>query len=268
MLQELLLAFVLLPPAPSTPSVFIEDLTWPELRDAIAAGKATAIYCAGSTEQNGPHMAIGKHNFLARAIAERIARELANALVYPVMPFAPTGDPIAKTDHMRFPGSVHISAELFLGVARQVALSAIVAGFKNVVLMGDQGGGQDELALAAKGLDEEWREKGVHVYYICDLYYWDHTPEAKAYLASHPIPGAGRHASCEDTAEILAIDSAHKWIRRDKMAPSDRAQEAATGVERDPTKATVELGKMLIDWKVRQAVAQIRALITRKEETH
>ena len=262
-MQELVLALALVAPAASTPSLFIEDLTWPEVRDAIAAGKTTAIYCAGSTEQNGPHMAIGKHNFLARALAERIAQQLGDALVYPVMPFAPTGDPIARTNHMRFPGSVHISEELFLGVARQVALSAIVAGFKNVVLMGDHGGGQDALALAAKGLDEEWGEKGVRVYYIRDLYYYDQTPEAKAYLASHPIPGAGQHASSEDTAQLMAIDPTHAWIRGDRMAPSDRAQEPVTGVEGDPTQATVELGKTLIDWKVRQAVAQIRALRAR-----
>src|ERR1044071_5627521 len=70
--------------------VAIEDLTWPEVRDAIAAGKTTAIYYAGSVEQNGPHMALGKHNFIAREVAQRIAAELGNALVYPVMPYAPT----------------------------------------------------------------------------------------------------------------------------------------------------------------------------------
>ena len=260
MVQGVLLASLLIVPAASTPSLFVEDLTWTEVRDAIAAGKTTAIYYAGSAEQNGPHMVIGKHTFLARAISERIAQELGNALVYPVMPFAPTGDPIAKTGHMRFPGSVNISEEMFLGVARQVALSAIVAGFKNVVLMGDHGGGQDELALAAKGLEGQWGQKGIHVYYIRDLYYYAETPEAKAYLATHPIPGAGGHASSEDTAELLFIDSAHKWIRGDKMAPSHGAQEAVTGVDGDPTQATLELGKTLIDWKVRQAVAQIRAL--------
>jgi creatinine amidohydrolase len=77
-------------------SLLIEDLTWTEVRDAIAAGKTTAIYYAGSTEQNGPHMALGKHNFIARYVAQRIAEELGNALVYPVMPFGPTGD-IAKS---------------------------------------------------------------------------------------------------------------------------------------------------------------------------
>src|ERR1043165_9244962 len=93
--------------------VTIEDLTWPEVRAAIAAGKTTAIYYCGSTEQNGPHMAIGKHNFVARHVARRIAEELGNALVYPVMPFAPTGDAARRTGHMRFPGSVSLSEATF-----------------------------------------------------------------------------------------------------------------------------------------------------------
>src|SRR5258706_6925793 len=124
-------------------SVYIEDLTWPEVQHAIAAGKTTAIYYAGSTEQNGPHMAIGKHNFVAQHVGRRIAEKLGNALVYPIMPFALTGDPVKKTGHMGFPGSVSLSPETFGAVAREVAGSAISAGFRNVFLMGDHGGGQD-----------------------------------------------------------------------------------------------------------------------------
>jgi len=75
-----------------TKSLLIEDLTWTEVRDAIIAGKTTAIYYAGSIEQNGPGMALGKHVFIARYLAPKIAEQLDNALVYPVMPFAPTGD--------------------------------------------------------------------------------------------------------------------------------------------------------------------------------
>ena len=84
-------------------SVLIEDLTWMEVRDAIAEGKTTAIYYAASTEQNGPGVALGKHIFIAHYAAQRIAEELGNALVYPTMPYAIAGDPIKKTGHMRFP---------------------------------------------------------------------------------------------------------------------------------------------------------------------
>src|SRR6202049_1906556 len=78
------------------PSVWIDDLTWPEVRDAIAAGRRTAIVYVGSSEQNGPHMVIGKHNLVARHVAQRIAEELGDALVYATLPYAVAGDPIAR----------------------------------------------------------------------------------------------------------------------------------------------------------------------------
>ena len=201
------------------PSVYIEELTWPEVKAALAAGKTTAIYYAGSTEQNGPHMALGKHNFIARYVAGRIAEKLGNALVYPVLPFAPTGE------HMKFPGTVNLSDRTFGAVAQEVAHSAIAAGFRHVVLMGDHGGGQDALKQVASALDG----KGARVHYIGDVYFQSQAP----------------HAGVEDTSELMFIDRDGKWIRRDKL----------------DSKASVELGRKLVEKKVDSAVAQIRTLV-------
>jgi creatinine amidohydrolase len=153
-LRQLLVAataFAALPALGQTPSVWIDDLTWPEVRDAIAAGKHTAIVYTGSSEQNGPHMVIGKHNIVARYEAQRIAEELGDALVYPTLPFAITGNAAAHTGHMRFPGSVTLPPEVFAGVVRSVAQSALAAGFKVVALMGDHGGGQNPQGQARRG---------------------------------------------------------------------------------------------------------------------
>ena len=159
-----------MPALAQTRSVWIDDLTWPEVRDAIAGGTRTAIIYVGSSEQNGPHIVIGKHNFIARYAAQRIAEELGDALVYPTLPFAITGNAVARTGHMRFPGSVTLPPEVFYGVVRAVAQSALTAGFKLVAIMGDHGGGQDELALAARSLDAQSRADGARVLYVGDLY--------------------------------------------------------------------------------------------------
>ena len=235
-------------------SVFIEDLTWPELQDALANGRTTALYYAGSTEQNGPHMALGKHNFIARHVAGRIAEELGNALAYPVLPFAPTGNPDKKTGHMKFPGTVTLSDATFGAVAREVALSAIAAGFKNVILMGDHGGGQDALKRVAGDLDREWSSKGARVYYVGDAYYKSQD-EVRRYLAGRGM-AAGGHAGIHDTSEVMFLDKEQKWIRRDKLAPGDDK----SGVDGDPRAASAELGKMFLEIKIRSAVAQIQSL--------
>jgi creatinine amidohydrolase len=239
-------------------SVLIEDLTWTEVRDAIAAGKTTAIYYAGSTEQNGPGLALGKHIFIAHYTAQRIAEELGNALVYPTIPYAPTGDPIKKTGHMRFPGTVSLSDDTFGAVAREVALSAIAAGFKKVALMGDHGGGQQTLKKIAEVLNAEWSPKGVHVYYISDLYYKE-KEQMKEYLTKRNMV-IDEHAGIDDTSEVMFVDKDNKWVRKDKLAPDN----GKMGVRGDPTQASTGLGKMFVEFKIRNAVNQIRSLTADK----
>jgi creatinine amidohydrolase len=256
-----------------TKSLLIEDMTWTEVRDAIAAGKTTAIYYAGSIEQNGPGMALGKHVFIAHYLGQKIAAQLGNALVYPTMPFAPTGawglagpgviDPGKKTGHMRYAGSVNLADDTFGAVAHDVALSAISAGFKNVVLMCDHGGNaQSQLDQVAKSLNAEWTPKGIHVYYIPDPYFKE-KDVMKEYLQKHALP-LDVHAGTDDASELEYIDktvngTSAKWVRPGKLVNGHDGD--GSGVDGDQTKATLELGKMFTDAKVSLAVSQIRKLI-------
>ena len=75
--------------APARPSPFIADLTWIEVRDAVAGGAVVALVPTGGSEQNGPHMTIGKHNRIVRYCAADAARRLGNALVAPVLAYGP-----------------------------------------------------------------------------------------------------------------------------------------------------------------------------------
>ena len=253
MLAALLAAVVTAPAGAQTRSVWIDDLTWPEVRDAIAAGKSTAIIFVGSSEQNGPHMAIGKHNFIARYCAQRIAEDLGDALVYPVLPFAITGDAAAKTAHMRFPGSVTIPPDIFTGVVRAVAQSALSAGFKLVALMGDHGGGQEEMARVAQALDAQSKRSGARVVYVGDLYSKADT-QFDELLAKRGIGSKELHAGIPDTSAIMFLD-ADKWIRKDQIA----AANEQTGVQGTPALASAELGKIYLDLKIANAISQIRA---------
>jgi creatinine amidohydrolase len=248
---------------PAQQSVYIEDLTWPEVQHAIESGKTSAIIYTGSTEQNGPHMAIGKHNFIARWTAGAIAIKLGNALVYPVLPFAITGDLAKKSGHMRFPGSVSFDSQTFQKAVHDIAFSAADAGFRNIFLMGDHGGGQAELAAVAKELDAQWRPRGTRVFYVSDLYIKE-KEQARAYAASHGLPSADVHAGLDDTSELMALDGQHRWIRSDKLAPSTGARTAVTGVDGDPTRASAKLGDIFLRYKIDDAVSQIRSLLGRR----
>jgi creatinine amidohydrolase len=258
--------------SPGPRSLLIEEMTWTEVRDAIAAGKNTAIYYTGAIEQNGPGVALGKHLFIAHFLAQRIAERLGNALVYPTMPFAPMGDwglvapgvidPAKRTSHMRMSGSVNVSEETYGAVAHDVALSAISAGFKNVVLIDDHGSGQQTLAKVADQLNKDFGPHGIHVFHIPDLYYKE-KDVMRDYLTKHNLP-LDNHGGTDDTSEVLLVDrAAHandpRWIRPDKLV--NAGPDDPSGINGDQTKATLEMGKIFTDAKIDLAVAQIKQLI-------
>lgn len=238
-------------------SVFVEEMTWQEVQAAIQAGASTAIFYAGSTEQNGPHMVTGKHNVVAHFVAEKIAGRLGNALVYPILPFAPTGDPVTKTDHMAYPGSVSISESTYSAIARDVSLSARAAGFRNIVLMGDHGGGQDVLGAVAKQLTAEWASDGTRVFHISDLYYRSFEM-AETELRALGLKD-GSHAGIIDTSELMFLDKDGRLVRAAKIS----AGTPGSGADGDSRLATKSLGQRFIQFKIESAVAQIRQLIGR-----
>ena len=233
--------------------VRIEDMTWEEVADAIRSGKTTAVYYAGSIEQNGPHMAFGKHGLVAEWVGERIVRELGNAILYPAMPFAPLGDPTARENFMAYPGSISVTDETYGAVARDVALSAMTSGFKHIVLMGDHGGGQETLKNVAEELDRKYRGEGVRFHY-CDDVYRLAGARFREYLASRDLAGSG-HAGIQDTSEIMYLRP--EWIRFDRI---DEAN-SDNGVAGDPRDSAPVLGKIFLDMKVSLAVKQIRSLV-------
>src|SRR6266851_2240924 len=166
--------------------VLMDQMTTAEVRTAIQSGKTTVLLFNASTEASGPHLVLGKHIFRARYLGERIARELGNALVAPVMPFAPTGE------EMKFPGTVNLSPETFSRVNEEVADSMVRAGFKYIILMGDHDGNQEPLKTLAPKLDQKYRSQGVRVFYSSDAY-TKSNGEIEGYLREHGFPPS-RHA--------------------------------------------------------------------------
>ena len=255
-MRYFILVLLMLTSTAQARSVFIEDLTWPEIRDAIAAGTDTAIYYAGSTEQNGPHMATGKHNFIARHVAGSIALKLGKTLVYPIMPFAPTGDADRRTGHMAYPGSVSVSESNYTAVARDVAASARAAGFRTILIMADHGDGQTALAQLAETLNNQWKAGGTRVFYVGDLYVQYGQLESDL-LAKLGLK-AGGHAGLADTASLMAVDKDRRWIRPGAIPQAGKSAE----VEGNSVAASARLGRKLINLKVETALRQIRALLT------
>ena len=142
LLPLLILSFAPFAYSEERASIFLEDLTWTELRDAIGAGKTTIIVPIGGTEQNGPAMALGKHNRRVKLLCERIAVALGNALVAPVIAYVPEGAISPPSGHMRFPGTISVPEAAFEAILESAARSFKQHGFKDIVFLGDHGGYQ------------------------------------------------------------------------------------------------------------------------------
>jgi creatinine amidohydrolase/Fe(II)-dependent formamide hydrolase-like protein len=239
-------------------SVFLEQLTWGEVRDAIAAGKTTIIVPTGGTEQNGPHMAIGKHNVRVAVNADAIARRLGNALVAPVMAYVPEGDIDPPTGHMRYPGTISLPDPVFRQVLEYTARSLKQHGFRNIVFIGDSGPNQAGQNAVAAALTAEWAGANIRVHAI-EAYYsgdreGDTTEMMRRGIRKDEI---GNHADVNDTSRMLAIDP--KMVRLSKL----QAGDGKNGVQGDPRRSTAEIGRALNERSVVRAVTLIRSATAR-----
>jgi len=241
------------------PSVFIDELTSPEVRDALRAGHRIAIIPVGGTEQSGPHLALGKHNVRVKILAGRIASGLGNALVAPVVAYVPEGSVTPPSSHMRWAGTISVPDDAFRAIIEGAARSLRQHGFTDVVLIGDHGGYQLQLKAVAAKLNREWASSPARVHFLASYYDIAQTTYVQA-LRSKGLGDAqiGTHAGVADTALMLATDAS--LVRADRM-PRDAADGAPQGVSGDPRAATAALGQLGVDAIVSGSIAAIRAAV-------
>ena len=241
-------------------TVYLEELTWTELRALIASQSTTIIVPVGGTEQNGPHMALGKHNVRVKALSEKIARALGHTLVAPVIAYVPEGRLSPATEHMRFPGTITVPDESFQKVIEYAARSFKLHGFRDIVYLGDHGGTQAGQKAVAGRLNREWAKTPVRVHAIEEYY---RAGEFARLLKgrSYRDDELGSHAGLADTALMLAVDP--RLVRADRLRPG-AGQRDASGVSGDPSRASAELGQPGVELIVTRTVDAIRKSMARR----
>jgi len=255
--------------AQTTPLVDFGMMTWPEVKQALHDGKTTALIYNGGTEQRGPQNVNGGHTLMGQATVLAIAAKLGNAIAAPVMPFS------VNRANAELPGTIGLTGPLFASLNEQVAEQMIKNGFKNIVLMGDHGGGQKELGEVAKKLDEKYSAQGIRVVF-CDEVYSKANGDFDKWLASKGYP-VSSHAGIPDTSEMLYLGGDKGWVRKDLIktavgdpmrkpgeAPDPNAKRVNNGITGDARPSTADLGKRMFDMKVEYAVRQIHNLLEAK----
>jgi creatinine amidohydrolase/Fe(II)-dependent formamide hydrolase-like protein len=196
--------------------------------------------------------------------------KLGNAIAMPVLPYTPNN---ASAD---LPGTIGITNDILAAILERLSEQAIATGFKNVILMGDHGDGQEAgpanvYQAVARKLDAKYSAKGIHVYY-CDQVYAPANGDFDKYLAAHGYP-ASEHGGIPDTSEMLYLGDG-AWVRKNLIAgavgdpvlapgqkPDPNARHANNGITGDGRRSTASLGKILFDMKVDYAVKQIRGFL-------
>ena len=249
-------------PIEARDTIWIEEMTWIEIRDAIASGKTTAIVSTGGIEQNGPYVAMGKHNYILQTACDQIARELGNALCTPIVKLVPEGGIDEPTGHMRYSGTISVRQETFEAVLEDVGKSLKAHGFTNIVYIGDSGGNQSGQDAVAKKLNMSWTDARAH--HIGEFY-------ANAALIQYmndelgitEPEDDGVHDSYWITALQMVTDPT--TVRYDERVAAGKA--VVNGVSIAPKEKSIEVGKKLMAWRVERTSKLIRDAIAASSTT-
>lgn len=235
-------------------SVWIEELTWMEVRDALAAGKTTAIISTGGIEQNGPYLALGKHNYVLQGACEGIAMQLGDALCAPIIKYVPEGGISPQTGHMNYPGTISVRQETFEAVLTDVASSLKAHGFEHIILIGDSGGNQRGMDAVATALNAKWTDASAH--FVPEFYRYE---EAFEYMENELGIKEGESDGIHDdfviTSLMMVADPTS--VRYDQRVAADKA--TINGLSIANKYETIDTGRKLLRFRVDRTVEAIRA---------
>jgi len=239
-------------PIPALNTIWMEEMTWLEIRDAMAEGTRTAIVSTGGIEQNGPYVALGKHNYVLEGMCERIARALGDALCAPIIKLVPEGDIDPPTGHMRYPGTLTVRDATFEAMLEDVGRSLHQHGFEWIVYIGDSGGNQTGMGNVANRLNAEWGTKKA--LFIPEFYDNEGVQRHMEETFGIYEESEGWHDIYWLTAMQAAVDP--ETVRYEERVKAGRA--SINGVSLVPLGRTISVGEELMRWRTEHTLAAIR----------
>lgn len=247
-------------PVATPNTVWMEEMTWMDVRDALKAGKTTAIISTGGMEPNGPWLATGKHNYVLQSNCDAIARKLGNALCAPIVKFVPEGDIEKKTGHMASPGTISMREETFRGILRDTAESLQAHGFKTIVFIGDSGGNQAGQKAIAEELTKKWAGNALAVHV---QEYYDYASVAKYMEGRGVKDGASDNLHDDPIITLNMFNTDPNSVRYNDRVKAKKA--TINGVDISDKARNAALAKQIVEFRAQTTVDAINRLVAAKK---
>jgi creatinine amidohydrolase len=238
-------------------SLWLEELTWMEVRDLMKAGKTTIIVPTGGVEQNGPYLAAGKHNYVLEATCPAIARKLGNALCAPVVPFVPEGDIEPPTGMMRYPSTITLTEATYEALLREIASSLQQHGFEHIFFIGDSGGNQEGMKTVAEELSAKWAGRKTTIHFIPEYYDYPGTYKWADEAFGWQEKIEGLHDDPTITSIMMTVDP--NLVRLEERKAKGKA--SINGVSLLPVEEAVARGKRIVEHRADVTVAAIHKVL-------
>jgi creatinine amidohydrolase len=250
---------------PLTPpdTVWMEEMTWMDVRDALAGGKKTVIISTGGIEPNGPWLALGKHNYVLRANCDAIARKLGNALCAPIVPFVPEGGIEPKSSHMTTVGTISLEEATFEALLTDIVRSYKAHGFENVILIGDSGGNQEGMKAVADKLNTQWNGRPV-VAHIPEYYAYNTVDKLLTELGVIKAGAASDNLHDDPGITLNMFITDPKSVRWDERVKAGKA--TINGVSIADKAKNLELAKKIVEMRATNTVAAINKAIAERRK--
>ncbi|HWI16516.1 MAG TPA: creatininase family protein [Vicinamibacterales bacterium] len=248
-------------PLPAANTVWLEEMTWIDVRDALKAGKTNIIIPTGGMEPNGVWLVTGKHNYVLHANCEAIARKMGNTLCAPIVKFVPEGGIEPKTGHMTSPGTITAREETYQMLLTDIAESLQAHGFKNIIFIGDSGGNQKGQQAVADKLTAKWAGKALALH-IGE--YYDYAAVSKFMEGKGVKEGKsdGMHDDPIITLNMFIDDP--KSVRFDERVKAGKA--SINGVDVSNRAKNTELAKQIVEFRANHTIEAIKKHIAAKSK--
>ena len=245
------------PPAiKAVDTVFMEEMTWLEIRNALKSGKTTVILAAGGLEATGPFITLDKHQNMLRGSTDIIARRLGNALIAPEIRYVPADDG-ARGPYL---GDFNISLAAYKSILTDICTTLKNDGFKEIILIGDHQGAQQGLKEVSEELSPKWATSSARVHYVAEYYDRSAVNDYIKTTLHITQKRGGFSDNYYNTAILMAVNPESARLKQ----RTDADQLTVNGVNLKPIEKTIENGKAILQMQTDQTVKAIQAAVTGK----